>query len=213
MTRLYLTILSILTLSFTQGFGGSQSRFSPSNTTCSTNKREMPTLEAKLGYFFFSDSKMREIYSDGGLDVQLSGSYPLLRYFHLYGSVEYLEKHGRSLNFNQRTKIWEVPLSFGLKFVIPIFQKLQYYLALGPRYFFVGAYNDSSFVERDISESLLGGFTNMGFHYFVCNCLFVDLFGEYSYGKRFFNSTVPNSFGQDAQIGGFAFGAGLGYSF
>jgi len=126
------------------------------------------TLDTKVGYFFFSDAKMCKIYDQGGLDMQVSGSYPLWRWLQIYGSVEYLERHGRSLNDHQKTKIWEVPLSLGLKAVIPICQQLQYYLTLGPRYFFVHAHNNSSFVDRNMSQNGLGGFANMGFTYFPC---------------------------------------------
>ncbi|MCX6989363.1 MAG: hypothetical protein NTZ52_07730 [Chlamydiae bacterium] len=40
---------------------------------------------------------MRKIYTDGGLDLQLSGSYPICRGLDFYTSNEYLEKSGKSL--------------------------------------------------------------------------------------------------------------------
>ena len=49
-------------------------------------------LELKGGYFFFTDSKMRKVYDKGGVDLQLSGSYPIWKWIQIYGSVEYLAR-------------------------------------------------------------------------------------------------------------------------
>jgi hypothetical protein len=42
---------------------------------CETASNPRSVVEAKVGYFFFSDPKMRKIYSSGGIDLQLSGSF------------------------------------------------------------------------------------------------------------------------------------------
>lgn len=170
-------------------------------------------LEVKAGYFFFSDSKMRKIYDKGGFDVQLSGSYPLWRCLQLYGSVEYLQCHGRSLADHQKTRIREVPFSLGLRALFPLGCNFSYYLTAGPRFFCVHSHNDSSYVDRTISKSGLGLFVNTGFTYSLSQCFFVDLFGEYSYGRLNYTSYKTNTYGEKTQVGGFTFGAGLGYSF
>ena len=102
-------------------------------------------VEAKVGYFFFSDPKMRKIYTSGGIDLQLSGSFTVWEWLQIYGSVEYLSKQGRSLNSHQKTTIWEVPLSLGLKPVFKVSSIIDYYFAIGPRYFFVRQHNHSNF--------------------------------------------------------------------
>lgn len=172
-----------------------------------------PLLEIKGGYFFFSDDKMREIFDQGGLDVQLSGSYPLWKWLQIYGSIEYLERHGKSLNDRQKTRIWEVPLSLGLKPVISICPKVQYYFTLGPRYFFVHVHSDSKFVDKSIDENGLGGFVNTGFHFFPMRHLLVDIFGEYSFKRMRFHPSKTHVYGNKIEIGGFTFGLGLGYAF
>jgi len=203
MRHISFSIFVLLTALSANGFASNQYNLCP----------EKSAINITGGYFFFSDAKMRKIYDQGGLDVRVTGSFPIGRCFHLYGSVEYLEKYGRSLNAHQKTKIWEVPLSLGLKTVVPLSQKIQYYLTLGPRYFFVHAHNNSSFVDRNMSQNGLGGFANMGFTYCTCRHLLVDVFGEYSYGRMHFHSSTTNSFGQSVQVGGFAFGGGLSYVF
>lgn len=176
-------------------------------------ERIKPILEAKAGYFFFSDSKMRKIYDKGGLDVQLSGSYPIWEWLQAYGSVEYLSRHGKSLGTGQNVRIWEVPLSLGLKPVVKITQCVHYYFTIGPRYFFVHAHNNSRFVDRKLNQNGLGGFVNTGFNFFPMPHFCIDIFGEYSYNKMRFHPHKPNVFSNEVQVGGYCFGGGLGYAF
>jgi hypothetical protein len=183
------------------------------SSTCCWFNDIQPLLEFKFGYFLFSDSKLREIYDRGGLDLQLSASYPVWRWLDIYGSVEYFRKHGRSLGGNQETSIWEIPLSLGLKPIITINRVVQYYIALGPRYFFVRQHNKSDFVDQHVSQSGFGGFVNTGFNFFPRPHFCIDVFGEYSYGRLHFHSHEPFVYARTIQIGGFAFGGGLGYSF
>lgn len=186
---------------------------SPVMECCKPISYSKPMLELKVGYFFFSDSKMQKIYNHGGADVEISGSIPLWKWLQIYGSVEYLSRHGKSLNDHQKTSIWEIPLSLGLKPVICICSKVQYYFTLGPRYFFVHQHNNSSFVDKTITKNGLGGFVNTGFNFFPCCHLLIDVFGEYSFKKMSFHTSKLNVYGEKIQVGGFVFGIGLGYVF
>ncbi len=170
-------------------------------------------LEFKAGYFFFGDSKMRKIYNQGGLDLQLCGSVPVWRWLQVYASVEYLEKHGRSLKGHEKTRIWEIPLSLGLEAVAKFCNSFQYYFTIGPRYFFVHQHTRSHFVDKSLSENGLGGFVNTGFRYFSSKHFFFDVFGEYSYCRLHFHPHKKHVQGESAQVGGFTFGGGVGYAF
>lgn len=172
-----------------------------------------PTIELKNGYFFFGSHEMREIYNDGGWDIQLTGTYPIWQWLQVYGSVEYLGRRGKSENMGQRTSIWVVPLSLGLQGVVTICPQVQYYVTLGPRYFFVHQNNHSSFVDRDISNNGCGGFANTGFHFIFWRHFLIDAFGEYSYKRMHFHPRKTNVVGSTVQVGGYTFGLGLGYAF
>jgi hypothetical protein len=193
--------------------GVEKSQIAPPAICCEKINSAKTMLELKGGYFFFSSHKMQKIYDHGGYDVQINSSIPLCKWLQIYGSVEYLTRHGRSLNDNQKTSIWEIPLSLGLQPVIAIGSMVQYYFTLGPRYFFVHQHNRSSYVDKTISENGLGGFANMGFHFFPCHHFFIDIFGEYSFKRMSFHPSKSNVYGEKTQIGGFTFGLGLGYSF
>jgi hypothetical protein len=171
-----------------------------------------PLIEGKVGYFFFTDSTMRKVYDQGGVDAQLSGAYPMTNMLHIYGSIEYAQKSGHSLNGHQKTSIWFLPLSLGIQPQFEVASGIKYYFTLGPRYIFAFADNDSSYVSRHMNANGIAGFANTGF-LFIMNHFTVDLFGEYSYSKLQFHSSKKHSHGKSAQVGGLAFGAGLGYTF
>jgi opacity protein-like surface antigen len=175
-------------------------------------------FEVKVGYFFFSDSKMRKIYDPGGLDLQLCTSYPvwnLTRRWTLngYGAVEYIYASGKSINGDQKTSLWSVPINIGLKPIYAINANVDYYFAVGPRYFYLHQHNFSSYVYKNRSKNGLGFFVNTGFNYRLSDRLVIDIFGEYSYAKVHFHENESNVYTRNIQVGGFTFGGGLGYSF
>jgi hypothetical protein len=177
-----------------------------------------PLLEAKAGYFFFSNSEMRKVYDRGGLDLQLSVSYPLWNLasgwtLNAYGAVEYLHCSGRSINDHQKTALWSIPVNIGLKPIYAINANTQYYFAIGPRYFYLHQHNDSSYVYRDKAKNGLGFFVNTGFHWVLCEHFVFDVFGEYSYAKTHFRGGDPLVYTRNIQVGGFTFGGGIGYKF
>ena len=172
-----------------------------------------PLIELKAGYFFFSDSKMRKIFNAGGLDVQLSTSYPVWKWLQIYGSVEYLQRHGKTKATHRKTTIWEVPVSLGLKPTFVICPEVHYYFAVGPRYFFVHQHNHSPYLDRIVTQNTVGFFINTGFTFFPLRHFSINTFGEYSFNRWHFDADKTNVYGESAQLGGFTFGLGLGYYF
>jgi hypothetical protein len=177
-----------------------------------------PLFEVKTGYFSFSDSKMRKIYNKGGLDIQLCTSYPLWSLtsrwtINAYGAVEYFYRSGKSINGNQKTSLWSVPINIGLKPVYEIKANTHYYFAIGPHYFYIHQHNRSSYVYKNKSRNGLGFFVNTGFNYILCNHVAIDIFGEYSYAKTHFHGGKSRIYTRNIQIGGFTFGGGFGYEF
>lgn len=171
-----------------------------------------PLLEAKGSYFFFTSDKIRKVYPSGGFEVQVSGSYPVWKCLQIYGSLGFLKATGHSINFHQSTSIWEIPVDLGLKPIFTLTSFLQYYIALGPRYFYAHQHNNSSYVNPNIGKSGIGLFTNTGFN-FVLNHFLIDIFGEYSYEPTHFSSSTSNVYSQHIQLSKFNFGLGLGYAF
>ncbi len=176
-------------------------------------EKQHPLLEAKVGYFFFTDSSMSEVFNEGGLDLQLSGSYPFYKILNIYVSVEYLEKSGHSTGAHQKTSLWEIPVSLGLKPIFPITDFMQYYITIGPRYFFIHVHNRSSDVPKTMTANGCGGFVNTGFNFIVDTHFLIDIFAEYSFKTLKFHSHQSGTEGLNPQVGGLTIGGGLGYAF
>src|SRR4051812_17488538 len=68
-----------------------------------------PTIEAKAGYFFFASQSMRNVYSNGGFEAQVSASYPIKGVLQIYGSGGFSEVSGKSLHFHEKTTFWRIP--------------------------------------------------------------------------------------------------------
>lgn len=180
---------------------------------CASETQDRSLLEAKAGYFFFSNPTMRRVYDEGGIDAQLSYSLPVGKWVQLYESVEYFQKFGHSLQYHEGTKIRGVTLSFAVKPVFKIASILDFYVGIGPRYFFLHMDNDSSFVDRNISKNGLGGFAITGFLLRPLKNWTFDFFGEASYKNMDFKNKHHRVVSKSTQVGGFAFGGGFGYLF
>lgn len=175
-------------------------------------------VEIKTGYFFFTDSTMRNIYDKGGFDLQLCASCPLqdlsTRWsLNAYGAFEYFECSGHSLNDHQKTSVWAIPFNFGLQPVYAFNAKLNYYVTIGPRYFYIHQHNDTSYLYKNKSRNGLGFFVNTGLKYALRDHLVIDIFGEYSYAKTHFHNKRAAVYTTNFQIGGLTFGGGVGYQF
>lgn len=173
---------------------------------------ENSEVELKGGYVFFSSSKMRSIYDNGGPSVQLAASAPIWRCLSLYGSVGFQEQSGRSLFLRQPTRLWKIPVDLGLKQSFYMAPMLEFYVAAGPRYFYLHQDNHSDDVKSP-TYSGIGGFANSGFRFAPWCRFFLDLFGEYSFEQAHCRPHSDRSFGRTIQVGGFLIGLGLGYQF
>lgn len=175
-------------------------------------------IEAKAGYFFFSDDTLKKIYDQGGLDVQLCATYPLWDVdngwtLNAYGAIEYFKRSGRSINLHEKTSIWAVPVNIGLKSTYMMTSDMQYYYSIGPRYLYINQHNDSAYVYKNKSRNGFGFFINTGLNYILCDNFVIDFFGEYSYAKIHFHSNKSHVYTRNIQVGGFTFGGGIGYEF
>jgi len=186
---------------------------SETNVESSVEQSTPPSIDVKVGYFFFTDSTMNDVYSNAGIDVQLAGSYPIWRYVSIYGAVEFFEKNGYSTTFNDKAWVYGIPLSLGIKVDFNLKEKPTVYAAFGPRYSFIQSRANSSFVPYEANSGGIGLFALAGLYFRIQPHYFLNLFGEYSYIPVHFKTVPTNVYGSDVDAGGFTFGGGLTYKF
>lgn len=173
-----------------------------------------PWLEIKPSYFFFSASPMHDIYRHGAFQIQASTSIPWCHYLDFYASVGYRKAHGSALNGDQITSLSVVPLDIGLKPIFTFDERLSYFFAFGPRFFYFSQSNDVLSDTSLIHDGGIGLFVNTGLNIELAECILLGIFGEYSYEKKTILPTLPNLYSNGpVQIGGFALGVSLGYAF
>lgn len=171
-------------------------------------------LEIKPSYFFFVSSGMKDIYDRGGFEIQGSVSIPYCTYFDLYGSIGYRKVWGHALNTCETTSLAVIPIDIGVKPIFNVRENIYYFFAVGPRYFHLHQRNKSPYVDCNVKSGGVGFFVNTGFNALLADCFLLGLFGEYSYEKKKICPKRPNVYSNGPmQIGGFAFGVSLGYSF
>lgn len=172
-------------------------------------------VEVKAGYFFFTDNRLRRVYNRGGLDLQLAASVPLYRTLRLYGALEYVEKHGKSLLLGSHTSIRQIPVSLGLEYRMCVWALpwIESYARLAPQYFHWHVKSDTTVIERSLSESGIGVVGGAGLLASLTDRLKIDLFAEYAYRRVHPQSGKQGVRTFTVQTGGFVLGGGVVYGF
>jgi len=170
-------------------------------------------VEIRGAYFHPTGSRFDDIYGGSGIyNFELS----VQTWCDLYSwiSVGYLRESGHSKGLRNRTTFQMVPLGIGLKYIFNCWC-LRPYLGAGLGVTWMDTCNKSNFVIKDVDKWGVGGVFKIGALYEFCDCWFLDFFVDYTYMCVDFNGTRNNPLvtRHDADISGFSFGGGIGYSF
>lgn len=168
---------------------------------------------ARVGYFYPTDKKVREIYSDGWPEYQLELAYTFCGPWSVWTNVGYFTEDGHSIGFGDDTRLQLVPVGAGVKYNFNFACNWDAYLGAGATYSFMRIKDDSEFVEEHVSKNAWGGVVKSGIRYHFYQCGFVELFTDYYYTKFNFSGDDDGIERHDANLSGFLFGAGLGISF
>ena len=173
-------------------------------------------VEGKAAYFFPSNDTFREVYSGGGIyGVEATCQI----YSELYGwaSGSYFGKSGKSIGEGEPTRIYFVPIGFGIKHYNDLWKwekaAIGIDVAIGATYTFVHMENSSPFVAPKQSKWGWGGTAKAGV-LFTYSHFLAHVFVDYSYLKvNFPNSTNPVAWGGTSNLSGVSVGGSLGIRF
>jgi outer membrane protein W len=171
-----------------------------------------PIVEARFSYFRPTSHLLREIYGNGGINYEITATVPVWKNLNIWVAADYFSEDGRSLGGHQKTRLRIVPLTLGLKYFFDA-NKFSPYAGLGMRYFFVHVHNDSSFVNREISRSGMGGVAEIGTLYWLSKHFLLDIFTNYSFKELHAHTSRSGVETHGQQVGGWNFGGGVGYKF
>lgn len=171
------------------------------------------SVDAQAGYFIFTNDTMRDVYDKGGFKVAVSATYPLQDIWNLYASLGFIGAWGKSTHFHQNTNFWQIPLDVGIKPLFCVCENVDWYIALGPRFFYAHQHNKSEYVSKSLGKAGVGLFVKSGFDFYRCCDFSFNVFGEYSYQPIKPSSSKHDTYRKTIDVGGFAIGGGVGYTF
>lgn len=185
---------------------------------------ESPMVEFRTSYFRPSSSEIRDLFHDGRVNYQLTGTCPiyggpmlLARGINLWGAVDYLSVNGRSLGLAEKTTLRMVPLTLGIKYFSPSIGAqcpIHFYAAGGMKYYFVHSHNSSDAVQRSVNRHGMGGVLEAGLMTTLLQHYLFDLFMAYSFKSfRAPSTSNPAVEGRGLNVSGLNVGAGIGYKF
>ena len=167
----------------------------------------------KAAYFYPSDHRFRDVYSDAGL-YSFETSVQSWRNIYSWASLGFLYTSGKSIGESKKAELYMIPIGLGLKYLFRDNQRIQPYLGLGLVVAYTHIYNDSKFVMRNQTKWGVGGIAKTGFLTYVSQSIFFDFFLDYTYLKSTFdtprNKVVINRKGD---LSGLSIGGGIGYRF
>ncbi len=178
------------------------------------------TIEARFSYFWPESSLFRQVYHNGGVDYQLTGTVPLfqgdsmaLRGLNFWWAVDYFKAEGKSTPLENKTTIQIEPLTAGLKWIYPK-SMIRPFFGAGMKYYFVQIYNDSPYVKKHVARNGVGFSVETGVQLLASKYIMSDLFIAYSFkqfGSRSINSPTVQATWFD--VGGLNIGGGIGVTF
>lgn len=166
----------------------------------------------KVAWYYPTSKNFRDIYSDAILysletNIQIWGNFtPWL-------SVGYLCTSGNSIGKSDDTDLYAIPIGVGLKYFFNLCGSFQPYLGIGPVVTYSHINNDSSFVSPTQTGWGIGGIAKSGFLTDLSDCIFLDVFLDYTYLKMNFSHSSKKVIKRNGDLSGLSVGAGIGYRF
>lgn len=177
-------------------------------------------LELKGSYFLPINHTLRQAYAPSSalygpeLTVQLGKKHHWTKNFCAFAGAEYFQKKGHQLGLCDSTTLRMVPLTLGLKYMIPMTRRADFYFGLGFESLFVQAKNHRACVTAEKNLWTFGGITKLGTYIDLTHHVMLNVFFDYS----FINAKSNGFYGHTrtrctVDLSSAIFGVGLGYKF
>lgn len=173
-------------------------------------------LEFKGAYFLPTNHTFRQAFDNGSaiygpeLSVQLKNDAQ----WYGFASIDYFQKRARYLGVLDSTRLRMLLFAIGLKYFIPVSERVNLYLGAGAEPAYVLTKSTRACVVARDSQWCIGGIGKMGAYIDMPHNFVFDIFFDYSFLRThcgyFYGHTLTPS---QANLSGAIFGVGLGYRF
>ncbi|MGB7978134.1 MAG: hypothetical protein WCF19_03110 [Chlamydiales bacterium] len=170
----------------------------------------------KPGYFYLTDSDMRQFYNDGGFTFRAEAGCRFWGPLIVWVDGGYFQKEGKAIGGTEKLELKVATITLGLKLFYQFNRWIAAYAGAGPRLFLMMQHNDYDHVRGDDNEIGIGGGFDGGFLFFPVPQwpnVYLDLFGDYSLKKMPVEEDEISSYDYDMNLSGFTGGLGLGVRF
>ncbi len=162
-------------------------------------------FDGRVAAFFPTNHIFRQLYGKAIASFEIEAARSFCDDFELWGNINWLCSHGKTLTFHDRTNFQNLNLSFGGKQIFCLDKCTQFYLGLGLNAAYVRVHNHSEFVRNKVYKYGVGGLAKAGFYFEPLDNLYFEAFTDYLYQVIHFE--------KHTQIGGFKVGGGIGVHF
>jgi hypothetical protein len=173
-------------------------------------------FEFKSAAFLPTDSCMKNIYGRAAgmygpeVTIQLSNDH---EHWYAFAGADFLTKKGHSIGLCQPTKMYMIPLSVGVKYLMS-WCHADWYIGLGFQAVYLKTVNCLLNGLQTTSNWGFGGIAQTGAFIHLPRHFFIDPFVSYNFAKV--SSPVCTGScikGSSAKLNGVALGLGIGYQF
>ncbi|HSX11068.1 MAG TPA: hypothetical protein VLF94_05085 [Chlamydiales bacterium] len=177
-------------------------------------------FELKPGYYYFTESSMREFYDTGGFTMRGEVGCRFWGPLIVWLDGGYFQKDGISIGGDHEMKIMLGTITLGLKAIYYFHDSVAVYAGAGPRLFMMIQHNGTPFIREADNAFGLGGGFNGGLWFFPffnfknnARNIFFDLFADYSLSTLKVEEDELSSEDFDVNVSGVTMGLGVGIRF
>jgi hypothetical protein len=200
-------------------------------TTCICAHEHGWTCMVKQGYFVPQEKALRDMFSccgsKGGYFIEGAARYNVWDYLYLELNASYFGKKGRALvttltgtddcnttcTCGECIKFKLPTIGLGLKYFYYFRDYASFFVGGGIKGFFARITQDSLCAPCRDNANTAGGFIHAGLLFDVYKGLNIELFADYLGARLKCPCTDANTIAYKLNVGGFAGGLGIGYSF
>lgn len=173
-------------------------------------------LEAGAGYLYFTDPDMRQFFDNGGLCFRGEAGYRFWGPLSIWIDGGYFQKEGHSIGGTETIDLKLATITFGLKLIVYLHDRIALYGGAGPRLFMMLMHNNYPYIRSDDNQVGIGGGFDAGLWLFPIPKwpnVFFDLFADYSWKTMKMQEDEISSLDFDVNVSGLTGGLGLGVRF
>jgi len=176
-------------------------------------------VELSGGIFRPSANILKKIYGFTWPAFQFKVTFPLFcKKVHGWVALNYASKKGCSVGGNQKTTMHLLPVSVGIRGIVPIRTRhcnlFSWYGGIAAQATIARIWNDSNYVDRHTNGTAPGVLFETGFYLYPCRWSVISFGVDYNIARlKAQESCMPNVVSCPLRLNGLGVRLGLGYTY